>query len=435
MKRLGNLLWLVVLLLPAVTALAADLIPVPEFSNYTAPTEQIPHYRFAWSDYLDLGFLTVALAAASYFATAGRSRRGLFVVSIVSLVWLGFWRKGCVCPIGAIQNVSQGLFDGSYAVPFTVLAVFSLPLVFTLFFGRSYCASVCPLGAVQEFFTLKPIQVPRALDQALGLLAFVYLGAAVLFAATGTGWIICRYDPFVGLFRLTSSSEMLIVSAVFLVVGIFIGRPYCRWLCPYGAILGLLSRVSRRHLTITPTDCIQCRLCEDACPYGAIVRPTVPQPAIELRRGRHRTLIALGLLPVLIAAGAILGQGLEGPLARMHPTVRLADQIQLEDAGQNVKATVASEAFRASGRSLGELKQHAQDVSATLGRTGLLFGGWVGLVFGVKLVQLSLRRRRTDFEPDRAACVSCGRCFWNCPKEQERQGLVQLTPPANATTP
>jgi NosR/NirI family transcriptional regulator, nitrous oxide reductase regulator len=47
----------------------------------------------------------------------------------------------------------------------------------------------------------------------------------------------------------------------------------------------------------------------------------------------------------------------------------------------------------------------------------------------VKLIHLSLRRRRTDYQPDRAACVSCGRCFWYCPGEQVRQGWIQEIAP------
>ena len=55
----------------------------------------------------------------------------------------------------------------------------------------------------------------------------------------------------------------------------------------------------------------------------------------------------------------------------------------------------------------------------------LWLGGWVGLVIGVKLIHLSLRRRRTDYSPDRGGCVSCGRCFWYCPCEQVRLGLIE----------
>jgi ferredoxin len=37
-----------------------------------------------------------------------------------------------------------------------------------------------------------------------------------------------------------------------------------------------------------------------------------------------------------------------------------------------------------------------------------------------------IRRRRTDYQPDRSNCVACGRCFWYCPSEQARQGWIQL---------
>jgi ferredoxin len=50
------------------------------------------------------------------------------------------------------------------------------------------------------------------------------------------------------------------------------------------------------------------------------------------------------------------------------------------------------------------------------------------LVLGGKLVQLSLRRRREEFEPDKGNCVSCGRCFWYCPHEQLRLGLIETLP-------
>ena len=51
-----------------------------------------------------------------------------------------------------------------------------------LFFGRAFCGGVCPLGAIQELVVLKPVQVPRRLDNALGLLKYVYLGLAILLA-------------------------------------------------------------------------------------------------------------------------------------------------------------------------------------------------------------------------------------------------------------
>jgi polyferredoxin len=92
----------------------------------------------------------------------------------------------------------------------------------------------------------------------------------VLFAATGTSFLICRFDPFVSFFRLSGSLTMFIAGAAFLIVGTVVGRPYCRFLCPYGALLNLFSRFSRRNVTVTPDECVVCGLCKNACPFDAI---------------------------------------------------------------------------------------------------------------------------------------------------------------------
>ena len=224
---------------------------------------------------------------------------------------------------------------------------------------------------------------------------------------------------------------MLALSAGFLAVGLFIGRPYCRWLCPYGAILALLSRVSWRHLRIPPVQCVQCRLCENACPYGAIRQPTVVPSPEERVAARRRLIAVVCAAPILIAVGAGLGFAMRGSLASLHPTVQLAEQIRLEQSGP-AKAAIegaqpsAVDAFRATGESAESLYGRADAIVKEFAWCGTLFGAWVGLVFAVKLVQLSIRRRRTDFEPDRAACVSCGRCFWYCPEEHVRQEFLQI---------
>ncbi|MGA2064212.1 MAG: 4Fe-4S binding protein [Thermoguttaceae bacterium] len=427
MKTFRALLAVLLVAAAAQVVCAAGLIPTPDFAGHPIPTAQHPDpvARLPWRDWLDVGALAGGIALASYFALRRRTRRGLFLLAVVSLAWLGFWRKGCTCPIGAIQNVTLALFDRFYVVPAAAVVMFVLPLVATLFFGRTFCAAVCPLGAIQELIAVRPVRVPNWLDHALGLLAYVYLGAAVLFAASGSAFVICRYDPFVGLFRLSAGLDMLILSGVMLVLGIFVGRPYCRYLCPYGAILGWLSHLSRWHVRIPPEECIQCRLCEESCPYGAIRQPTVTPPVAKLRSGRRLLVVAILLLPTLVALGAVLGRRLEAPLASVHPTVQLAERVWLESRGQVEGSTEASEAFRNSGRPSAALYAEARNLSHRIGLAGGGLGAWVGLVLGLKLIHLAIRRRRTGYQPERSRCVACGRCFWYCPCEQARHGWIQ----------
>jgi len=126
---------------------------------------------------------------------------------------------------------------------------------------------------MQELVVLKPVQVPRKLDDALGLLKYVYLGLAILLAvqpAIARDFVICRFDPFVGFFRREGFAHMMFIGAGFLVVGTVVGRPYCRYLCPYGVLLSWCSRLAKRGVTISPAKELDCGLCANACPYGAI---------------------------------------------------------------------------------------------------------------------------------------------------------------------
>jgi polyferredoxin len=406
------------------SAAAGELIPTPEFSDHEIPVATPSQTDSAVWEWINIAALIGGLGLASYFALVSRSRRNLFLLGIAALIWFGFVRAGCVCPIGATQNVSFALFDTTYVIPATIVLLFALPLVFTLFFGRTFCAAVCPLGAAQEVVALRGMQVPSWIDHTLGLIPFIYLGAAVIFAIDGTAFLICRYDPFVAFFRMSGTVHMLIFGACILVLGVFVGRPYCRYLCPYGAVLGLLSRVSKWHAKIPPEQCIQCRLCEDACPYGAIQKPTVHLRPDSKPAARKRLAGMLLLAPVLIATGAGLGWLLAVPLARLDPDYRLAERIRLEDTGQVEDTTDASDAFRSSGQAVEDLYKQALEIQNRYAGLGGWLGAWIGLVVGAKLISLSVRRKRTDYQPDRSRCVSCGRCYWYCPGEQVRLGLI-----------
>lgn len=275
---------LVLLLAAPMTLVAQYQKKPPDFGGtHSFPTPVHPEPVADWLRNLDVGLLALALGCSAWLVYRRRSRKGLALLSIASVAYFGFYRKGCICSVGAIQNVVLCLVDSRYFVSFSVIAIFFLPLAATLILGRIFCSGVCPLGAIQDLVVIKPLRVPLRLDRALRYLQFVYLGLAVLFAGWGLqmqlgSWkinldqrfIICDWDPFISIFRRTGPFHMVAIAVVFILAGMFIGRPYCRWLCPYGGLLSLLSRVSWKNVRISPDKELDCGLCADACPFGAI---------------------------------------------------------------------------------------------------------------------------------------------------------------------
>ena len=252
-----------------------DAAPKPKDigPDYVLPEVQKPPPRAQWEEVADVVLLAAAMGVCAWLVLNRRSRRGLVVLTIGCLLYFGLYRVGCVCPIGAIQNVVVALTDPGYAISYVVIAIFFLPLFLALLFGRVYCGGVCPLGAIQDLVLLRPVQVPRRVDWYLGWLKWLYLVLAVWFAAQPAedrDFIICRFDPFVGFFRFTGPMHMLLIGGGLLMLGMFVGRAYCRYFCPYGVLLSLLSRVSWRGVTITPDKELDCGLCAESCPYGAV---------------------------------------------------------------------------------------------------------------------------------------------------------------------
>ena len=410
-----------ILLFTAVQTFAADAkqrFPKPEFATgYAQPNTTAPSARFLFLEYLDVFVLFVVLSVVTWFVLKKRSRKGVFWTSVFSLLYFGFYREGCICSIGSIQNVVLGIVDPTYAIPLTALLFFLLPLIFSLFVGRVFCAGACPLGAIQDIIAIRPIELPKWIQKVLGLIPYLYLGLAVLFVATKSEFIICRYDPFVDFFRFEAPFHMLILGILFLVIGIFVARPYCRFFCPYSVLLGWMSKFSSKHLTITPAKCIQCKLCANSCPFGAIDEPVVETG--KRRTSVNRLMVYFVILPLWIGFGGFAGSMMHVPLSRFNSTVYMAEQIvkhpEIKDDPKNIDVRT----FMSSGKSTDQLVLEADQIRHQFYIGGWLLGGFMGLVIGTSLIGLSTFRKREDWEPNKTNCMSCARCMDYCPVKKE----------------
>ncbi len=388
--------------------------PKPEFeTGYVQPLTTQATPRALFIEYLDVFMLVAVLAVATWFVLKKRSRRGVFWTSVFSLLYFGFYREGCICSIGSIQNIVLAIFDPTYVLPFTALLFFVIPLGVTLFYGRTFCAAVCPLGAIQDLVAFRPIELPKWLQKVLGLIPYLYLGLAVLYAATKSEFLICRYDPFVGLFRFDAQFEMLLLGGLFLLIGVFVARPYCRFFCPYGVLLGWMSTFSKKHVSITPSNCIQCKLCANSCPYGAIEEPVKEQGS--RRTNVQRLMTYLLFIPLWMAIGGLSGSVMHVPLAKFNSTVYLAEQLVEHPEIREDQDNLEVQAFLQSGKSMDELVFEAQEIRSQFYWGGWILGAFMGLVIGLTLIKLSSHRNRNDYEPDKTNCLSCGRCMDYCP--------------------
>jgi len=392
---------------------AADRFPTPDFEQgYTMPTTVWP--GAVVDDWGTVVALTLAMSLAAVFLLRTRSRRAMLLLSLICLGYFGFIRKGCICPIGAVHHVILSIADPRYSVPLATALLFALPLVFTLLFGRVFCAGVCPIGVLQDVVLIKPLRIPDGLERALCMIPAILLGAAVLHTVAGAGFIMCRVDPAVHLFRLSGSILGLSFLVSYIGVSMFIGRPFCRFVCPYGTLLNACGKWSWKQASITPNDCDSCSLCEDACPFGAIEKPTPPDVTENMAHTRGAAL----RVPLFIAIGVLVGVLAWPLLVRVHPAVTLAETVAAERLADAQDTTFASEAWRLSGESWESL--HARALAAEgVFRVGTpLLGAWCGLVVALHLLGAGRAPREDRYRINHARCVACARCFQFCPRER-----------------
>ncbi|MDR2969163.1 MAG: 4Fe-4S binding protein [Tannerellaceae bacterium] len=406
---------------------AQNRFPKPDFESgyqypeitYPAPAETV------WIT-VDIILLVLLMGIVAWAVLKRRTRKPIVWVSVISVAYFGFFRSGCVCSIGSIQNVSLALVDNTYILPVSVWLFFILPILFAFLFGRVFCAGVCPFGALQELVNLKNYKLPKPLTIALGMIPWFYLIFAILYAVTRSSFIVCRFDPFIGIFRLGGDIGLILFGVLLLVAAIFTGRPFCRFICPYGALLSLFSRVSIWKIGLTGKSCINCELCHNACPVDAL-RPPCRNKVKESRaQGVQRIINYAIILPVMISVGAFLMRSVSGDLSRANKDVRLYDMVMLHEADPQDVLSIDLETFYGQGGTVEALTATYQGIQADFKLYATIAGALIGFVIGITLIGLSVKRTREQYDINGANCVACGKCFGYCPQNSINPDPVEM---------
>lgn len=244
------------------------------FEEEVAPVETWPQLFADQSLDIVLFSAFAALALTSFF----RKSLGLKYVTLVAAVaYLGIYKSQLLSIVNLFGVMSGNLPIFKYNLGWYVFAGFTV--VSTVLWGRLYCGRICAYGALTQL--LDPIvpprfryDVPLRIERHANKIKYGILGAVVLYFLLTRDMSIYRYvEPF-WMFTGHATTSLWIALGVLLVATVFVRNLYCRFLCPLGAALGLLSKLTIFGIKRW-SECNSCKLCEKTCHWGAIQGPKI----------------------------------------------------------------------------------------------------------------------------------------------------------------
>ncbi|MHB8840075.1 MAG: 4Fe-4S binding protein [Gemmatimonadaceae bacterium] len=185
-------------------------------------------------------------------------------------------------PISGLMGLLDWFYQGSLNVIHPAATVLVLVAVaIALLVRKAFCSWICPVGLLSELLARlgrtafgRNFRPWKWLDLPLRSLKYVLMGFFVLSVvgmgrASLTEFLTSPYnkvaDVKMGLFFTQMSTVGLTVMAVLVVGSVFVQGMWCRYLCPYGALLGLFSWASPTRVRRNADACVSCGLCDKAC--------------------------------------------------------------------------------------------------------------------------------------------------------------------------
>jgi ferredoxin-type protein NapH len=205
--------------------------------------------------YMVLGTL---LAAYLWHEDVMTRKNVLLAAGLGTLAGFAFASPIMPMELGGIVNVATGVSALTAGI-MVICAVILLALAI----GRIFCGNICPVGSLQEM--AYDIPVKKFVVRHTEVLEMIRLAVFVVTVIAAAYLIdVMALTGLYDLFSLTLSAG-LIIAAGLVLLSVFLYRPVCRVLCPFGALFSIFAEFSLFRLRRTET-CISCRKCEKVCP-------------------------------------------------------------------------------------------------------------------------------------------------------------------------
>lgn len=234
-----------------------------------------------WAEILRPQYLDLALLAAFIVLAMVSFRRKSaplkFATFALAIGYMGFAKSYLI----SITNIFSVL-DWNWPIVKYNLAwylFFGFTAVSTILWGRLYCGRVCAYGALtQALDAILPatwrVEVPRSIEKRAAWIKFGILAGVIAYYLVTHDLLIYRFTEPFWMFGMFGTPLMWTALAILLTATLLVRNLYCRFLCPVGATLGLMS-----YLTVFRikrwSECSTCRICQKACQWGAIEGPTI----------------------------------------------------------------------------------------------------------------------------------------------------------------
>jgi polyferredoxin len=245
--------------------------------NFADEDEAVPSWT---ADFKEQAVDLTMFASFATLALIGffrKSERLKWITMGVAVVYLGFARSQLITVVNIFGLTQWNLPVFRHNMTWYLFAIFTI--VTTVLWGRLYCGRVCAFGSMTQLLDkVVPARlrfdVPRRIEQRAAYIKYGLLGGTVLYFLVTKDISIYRYvEPF-WMFSRQASTGMWIGLAVLLTATVFVRNLYCRFLCPVGAFLGLLSNLTVFRIKRW-SECNTCKICEKTCEWGAIRGPKI----------------------------------------------------------------------------------------------------------------------------------------------------------------
>ena len=226
---------------------------------------------------LDLSLLAafIALAMVSFFRKSVRLK---YVALVAAVGYLGFYKSSLMSISDVFRLTDLNLPPFSYSLAWYLFSGFVV--VSTVLWGRLYCGRICAFGALTQLMdAVLPkklrVDVPPAIERKAIWIKYGLLGALVLYYVVTKDLArpVQYAEPF-WMFSLFGTTPMWIGLGVLLTATVFVRNLYCRFLCPVGAALGIISNLTVFKIKRW-SECKTCKICEKTCEWGAIQGPKI----------------------------------------------------------------------------------------------------------------------------------------------------------------